>query len=897
MSDAATLTRLLEAEDASGCAAWLLDLAPEARRALAPAAWARHRQTRGQRAYQHPALTLALAACAEGAELARRKWPLWPNTPGLGELLLAVRPEWLGAWVDHVLEKSPFSFPLVLELVRAGACAAPASDAWIEGLMGAGPRHPGGPAALLRQEPALLAQVWRLFEVEGGGERSLAACDKYSTAEATWQTGLLALAAQGELGREALLDATLAALARDFAPFRAGWHSRFHEALGPTPAEQAPRQAAYRGLLGSQAGPTVALALAALEALEAAGRLDRAATLEALAPAVMAKAKGTARRAVELAGRLAAAAPSLAPEVAALAAQALAHPAREVQAAALGLCEAHAGPDDADVTQAAVEAAPGVAPSLRGRLEAWSAEALPPAALEASAPAPEVDPDLEGIPGVDSRDELEALLLAILKSPERPEDLERALAGAARFGAGPPGPDGPRLARAAKAAAAAARGATEHCLADGLRGRLASLAHWVATRKALPVPPEEPRGRVLAGPYVHLPELADLFGRRIEAVLRQLEAGLGLPPLATPTHRPAWVAPGALAERLGAWEDAGQEPDVLDLVQALLRLAPGGRAGAARAARGLRGLAGRALRYALGENVEVGDPAPVWVAAGQARTPGQALPEVAARHPGLGPDVDAPMTYTVQIDVRRGGAWTHRTLRLRRSPPTPDPLDPRLVSVLVHTAGGPLTRWTNRRVAGFTPTSVRLAATVSPAHMEWFFAEGAEALDPEWNSAQWEVVEYLRPLLRPDLALGPMAHLLVALGLGAKETGQRQAAVEALVQASAQGRLGAAPVGQRLCELVAEDYLKASRITQALNQAAHAGGAEAVRAALAALVPPLLDPAPRGIGGLLELWHELLVAADATWSGSPATRRALEALAGKSSKTGRAARGLQGRLA
>ena len=45
--------------------------------------------------------------------------------------------------------------------------------------------------------------------------------------------------------RQRLLDASLAALARDFSTYRAGWFSRFHESLAPTDDERA---AARRGL-------------------------------------------------------------------------------------------------------------------------------------------------------------------------------------------------------------------------------------------------------------------------------------------------------------------------------------------------------------------------------------------------------------------------------------------------------------------------------------------------------------------------------------------------------------------------------------------------------------------------------------------------------------------------
>ena len=70
---------------------------------------------------------------------------------------------------------------------------------------------------VLRRNPDLLVEdVWRVFEVEGGGENSLAAYDKYSSAENRWRTALVELGNDGSLDRERLLDASLDALQRGF---------------------------------------------------------------------------------------------------------------------------------------------------------------------------------------------------------------------------------------------------------------------------------------------------------------------------------------------------------------------------------------------------------------------------------------------------------------------------------------------------------------------------------------------------------------------------------------------------------------------------------------------------------------------------------------------------------
>src|SRR5207302_10667133 len=66
---------------------------------------------------------------------------------------------------------------------------------------------------------------------------------------------------EGKLPRDQLLDTGLSALRRDFAPFRAGWFSRFHEALNPTPIERQQREAEYVALLTSPVSATVSFAV------------------------------------------------------------------------------------------------------------------------------------------------------------------------------------------------------------------------------------------------------------------------------------------------------------------------------------------------------------------------------------------------------------------------------------------------------------------------------------------------------------------------------------------------------------------------------------------------------------------------------------------------------------
>ena len=103
--------------------------------------------------------------------------------------------------------------------------------------------------------------------------------------------------------RERLLDVSLAALARDFATYRAGWFSRFHESLVPTDEERAQRTDAYLGLLRSSVGPTVSMAIAALVKIDGAGRLPADDLLGRIGPVLGDGPAGTAKAALGLVGR------------------------------------------------------------------------------------------------------------------------------------------------------------------------------------------------------------------------------------------------------------------------------------------------------------------------------------------------------------------------------------------------------------------------------------------------------------------------------------------------------------------------------------------------------------------------------------------------------------------
>src|SRR5262249_16710327 len=211
------------------------------------------------------------------------------------------------------------------------------------------------------------------------GEFSLAARDKYVPYELSWKRGWCSSPTR-ESSRATAYWAKSRAKAsrlasskrsRDFAQFRSGWFSRFHEALKPTLDERARRADRYLHLLASKIPPTVSFAVNALKLLDNAGQLPAAAVVAHAGPVLLARSKGTAREALKLLDRAAQTDPARKDEIARVAADAIRHESAEVQGAVLDLLDRHGSHSDKVLTQLLGARAGDVAASQRQRLQAW----------------------------------------------------------------------------------------------------------------------------------------------------------------------------------------------------------------------------------------------------------------------------------------------------------------------------------------------------------------------------------------------------------------------------------------------------------------------------------------------------------------------------------------------
>lgn len=960
------LEAAIRAGDLNGCVEWVTAATEAERRAAAPlgqrwlkAAWDRHLDRTAEVAIDLPrdaqqvqriakTASAAVAGTATLSELKSLAYRVWHFEEEAWRLLAARRPDWLAGWADWVLGESARSWIYVRHLVRDGLIEKPSVDHYTTAMLGY--VWPHSALDLLRSDPELLEdEVWRLFRVEGAGENSLAARDKYSSGERTWSHALQTLSREGQLCRQRLLDESLGALERDFAQFRVGWYAQFHEALSPTLGERAARVDRYLALLASPIPPTVSFALKALTLLDKEDRLPAEALLGHVAPALGAREKGTVKAALRLLERAAKREPAYAEAAALLACEALLHEGPDVQEAAFKLIQRYDAPDHAELRGLLQARLDDLAASQRSAVEAWLGVESGPAAPSPAADAVPADlesrarafpADLARLAGVEAAlqawqngtwdlpplrfidpriprlapenalqpitelDELIDRFSAVLENPDSPEEIERVLDGVSRL-CGERPPDFERRT-------------------DPLRKRALKL---VGRKRGLPwsgyLPHDLPEvavswlcGTVAKPVKQDSDDLTYFLGLRMHVLAERIAARQPGPLLGAPTHSGGWIDPRVLVARLRAWLAAGggsQTPPKRgwplrsrypypDVIQALLRLAPDGRAEALAACAGLEGEIVDAFRYAFGaSDVEIGPDAALWIAASRARDPRVDDPYVEARHPNRGPDTTRVARPELQVE-----RWSYQDcgkehiafrVTLGVDPPVPDDACPEIPTVLFyedHEADANALRW---------------LATVWPGGREAWLAKGAWMIGAnlDWWEAEWENRVYLEALLDPDTDLGGMGGILLGLGLATKEPGESSLATDALIAGIQDGRVTGASLADVLSYLLtlgvdpAPDTTRPGGVINASRWAKTLAGAARVSPLHAAVVHRALQRTlgsapslrPADLAALLELLRELSVSLGAAID-DPATRQYLAGIkaGGKSGKLAQALLGL-----
>ena len=715
------------------------------------------------------------------------------------------KPRWLDGLVTRDLRDASTShwagrFPLVRLLERLELIDLDVDDTYVLAMVGAfGPNK----ADRLRADPDLVRRaLWKVFEVEGGGEVSLTNVDRFGGDE--WRKAFLQLTADGTLDRARVLSACLAALGRDFAAYRASWFSATYRALEPTTDEAAAFQADLRRLLGAAVPATVSFALKQLGRVERAGLLDIEATVEALRPAVLVKAKGTAIAALDLArvGRVA-----FPGAVAAVAIAALGHPHADVQRAAAKLL-ADLGEGDA-----VLAAAEDLTPSVRQELGLHAEVRHERRTSHCQSLAPVAPPV--------SASDLAERAAVLLEDASDVGELEAVLGFLATHSA-----DDVLAPLKKRAKMVVARGPRTDIGDAWLPGQVARLILDAVGDPAPPADPDHPAQRFIA--------------RRISEV--RTPAG---PLLGTPDLPGGWVSPSAFVERL----TQNSSPRHHDVIAALLRLHPDGRDEAAGAAHRLPA----AARFAL-DGVEPTrrlrrsrreGPAAWWIAAERSRAP-----YAATDAPQLSGDIQ---THTWQENGRDRRSWYARfaVTTTHTNRPTDDQPTALKAQISDQWGGG----YTSRFLGDWIPT----LAAIWPQDAEHFLSLTCLPVleSPSWTETAHDVPRTLDAMARHPGRMGTLTAATLAAGISATQRDHRLHAVDAFLDLVVPGRTPVHEVAAVMARYA--QAWPATRWAESLGSVAQAPAGALTAVDLLTHLLPQLPADHRGLNKLLDLLRDELL--------------------------------------
>ena len=845
-------------------------------------------------------------------------------------LVLADRcPPWLGEFADRHLRADFTGWTLARMLVRLGVIPPPTVAEYTTGMpaglkMADQDDHGGmtgpEPEAALLADPSLLEdEVWRLFTVADAGfalereDRRPSWWDGEAAQSQTWAQALTRLNAARKLDRNRLLDACLGAFSRDFNPNRVSWYATLLGQLQPTVDEIATRSATYLGLLAAGSKPALCVGQDGIGRLLAAGRLDAAELLAASTPALLHRQKSFAIAQLKLIEQAAARQPGCTPDAAAVVAAAFGHERQDIQEAALKLISKLGVPGGMPfetIRQHAADLSPSLAaeatalgllgpPAAAAPAAAAPDDGLPATAGLASLPEQAAIPDepaiearITTLPAATARSLTEALALARSgevpgPAPVRPEPggplpapvtdpdelvqllamlmedasdaiaAERALAGAVRLSRLP-------RERRARIAAPLVKRAEQIALphyhpfyGDLITSDLANLTlAWAGEE----VPADDDReddwhmpGDFAVGGTGQALTMAGIFSARVWAAAGLIETGRGGVLLAEPETERGAITAATLLDRVRTLVAAGVPPDAHDLDVALLRLVP---EPAGELWPELARLTGRAA-----ETFRDADQAtrrPVSFEAVTGRPAGKPLRGYRDWHDHVLARIVGPVPA-----APANSCW--RLLTALSDPMTDH-------EVLY----GP-TRYHLRHydaaVAGW-PLICPWQPEVAAAHLLRPLSDGLiGGLTPATTA-----IDCIR---HPGHPLGPAGHLALITGLSAESGDTRIAAAQLWAEACADGRLDPDLAARAIVSGVAGGALKASRIADGLQHAAHSAlGAYRVVQTVCLATAGLAPDYPAGLHTLLELAARL-----GTRVGVPAMPAAVQELAARRGST------------
>lgn len=857
------LTSAIEKEDTTEVLRILAGLSEEERSNLYHSAITA--SERGER--YNPASSAALLGTASFGQIKKLGWHATPLVPTAFAVLRDRKPDWL----QDYAEWQSRSWELIRMLIRDGLCEKPQATEYMHGFIGGtrfwDKQEKTRLSWLLADPEVLNDEVWRLFETEGTSEDNLAAVDKYSKGSASWEQSLLALCQQGHLDRQRLLDASLSALARDFPQFRAGWFSRFHEALTPTVAERSQRVDAYIGLLGSAIPPTAVMALDALIIVDKASPMPADRVLPNIAPVMLAKAKGTAKKAVIWVQTISKREPLCASQVFDLMLKSLLHEATEIQELAMRWIESKADSLTSQQREELEVVRDSISKTLLSRVNSLLGGTHEQPAEKIIAPSSSPTSRLDPSRMLPALKNLDDLLVTVAEALESPLDFLRTESVLHALVMVPVIRDETFIKRTAPLGKRARHFSKNGMMTASLLSEC--ILEWIEPSVKTPIPKDWCQPVKVSGNKHE--QFGMLWINRCRMAQTLVRQGLAVPPLATPTHSGGWIDPRELVSRSKVWQKVGASPLLQDQCLALLRMAPEGRAEALADCGDLSGEWGESLRYALGHaKVPATSNPALWASACRSREPKGTSAELERHHPGFGAGFAMPGNHQWVLTHTTNTTVVFHNIVISSSPAVSPKTPADTLAAIFHLP---------EPINFETPPISRFSATIWPSNMEAFFATAPDILFTRYE-VDHDYPMLLEPLLDPFVQMGPMALLTLATGLGCLAPEVRSLSTDALIASIDDGRLVPAELGHIMNRLLLEgSAIPLQRWSKTLSDAARVSTHHAVqiRQVLENTLQGEASQVPRDLVKLIELLHEL-VASTGTSLETVSTRQFLGSL-------------------
>lgn len=506
------------------------------------------------------------------------------------DLLDQEKPITFQGWVESRIAKKEIDIELMDDLVARSLCRVPDSDEYVLTLLGKirGDTLYSPLVAHLKQQTVFLQNyVWRLFEIEGNEQISLASMDKLSPSSESFEHALLELSRDSLLSRERLLDASLSALERDFHSSRGRWFLHFHEALEPTLTERRNRVASYFNLVTSAIPSTVTFAINTLLQLAKDEALPAELLTKHLNTVMLARPKVCVEAALSLLKLTIESDPDSAVPLCSMATQAFVHESPEIQRKAAKLIIDFAPRGNELLETELARYRESMTPSVRKRLHDWTREekvsvdsqnsfAGVPLAIsigdQGYVEEPrQTDNTLETATRLELYNTIEDVIAGCSYSLEHPDDAVRfdlALEGIVRFFANVPEDIELRIAPLKQRALTISGSSAQP--SSFMQQQLASfIICWLTNNPCLPY---RNSFQVSGEEYTFQVASQEFMYERMARLIERIVQKNSLPVLSTLTHDHGWIDPAVVASRWQKYVDAGREPDDYDQATCFLRL-------------------------------------------------------------------------------------------------------------------------------------------------------------------------------------------------------------------------------------------------------------------------------------------------------------------------------------